>query len=780
MQERFFVRMKLNIRRNLLLPLAILLLGGQPAIVVAAEPASPAPPGVENSFFWDLGSPADLDAAQPAHVTTPDRVGPIGAESNVTYRLLKPGVYQASWTMPAFDFDAANEGAINGPFYLTIRFKDVAKDPVWVHTSKGGDGFYGSGFVGSFGGTGDGVWKEETVIIRRSMMRCRDGKTFGFLVNSVKGAIPIDWIHLWSAHAKLPDVQKRIAAALAAEAARRQAAKAALIGTFKDLGLPAPGPCPDYTPAEKDRGFRIFLPPINRQLFANSQPLEGELTNTCRKFACPGQFESISLAIRGLNELGKVSVTCGDLKGKTVVPLSKATIRWAVYSEQRIGSSWGKTYRVCPEQLAAARSLEVRPERLELAYLAFQVPRETPAGEYAGELTVSAEKGGKAVIPITLTVYPFRLEHPDHATHGQFYYMNWCDYSPFELQDMRDHGMDSMVAGLTPPVTSGPDGKAKIDEVGARKAFKRFQEMGFRSPLICDICRSSSAAANPAANSNNYTETIRQTIAIAGEYGFRDTGFFVLDEPHVSNTIARAKILLDWVKSVPEARSFVTTNPKAAEKLDPVLDYPCYSLGEMSTQTMAKIVGNKQTPMLYCTGFDVNPEPNRYISGFYFFKSGALSEHFFAYMAFAFDPFLDLDWGGRDWNVVYPSMDSPVHDPTVEWESMRAGVDDYRYLYTLKAMADRAGANGKTVAAGKARKVLDEVLAPVDTDGGKASGGPAVLEIEADVRLKGKQLTPEQIAGIKRQWTSGWYDQSRQQVAQAILDLQKATADNQP
>ena len=36
------------------------------------------------------------------------------------------------------------------------------------------------------------------------------------------------------------------------------------------LGLPDPGTRPPYSAAEKARGFRVFFPPINRALFANS------------------------------------------------------------------------------------------------------------------------------------------------------------------------------------------------------------------------------------------------------------------------------------------------------------------------------------------------------------------------------------------------------------------------------------------------------------------------------------------------------------------------------
>jgi hypothetical protein len=179
-----------------------------------------------------------------------------------------------------------------------------------------------------------------------------------------------------------------------------------------------------------------------------------------------------------------------------------------------------------------------------------------------------------------------------------------------------------------------------------------------------------------------------------------------------------------------------------------------------------------QTLMFYCPSFDVNPEFNRFRPGFYQARIGAFSSQYFAYMEFTGDPWCDLDGGNRDWNVAYPSMDSPYHDPTLEWEAMREGVYDYRYAFTLKTMAERAGKKGREAEAAKALEVLDEVLSAVDADGNKA-GGPAIA-IEADVRLKDRKLDAKQLAEAKALRTASWYGKSRRKIAQAITELKKA------
>ena len=107
-----------------------------------------------NYYTWNLGSAADMDSAKVPNLSPSDRFGAPGSEGEIKYRLLKPDVFQAAIRVPAFDFDANNYGAVNGVFFLRVRFKDIAKAPVFVHAGKGGCGFYGAGYVGSFGGAG--------------------------------------------------------------------------------------------------------------------------------------------------------------------------------------------------------------------------------------------------------------------------------------------------------------------------------------------------------------------------------------------------------------------------------------------------------------------------------------------------------------------------------------------------------------------------------------------------------------------------------------------------
>jgi hypothetical protein len=63
------------------------------------------------------------------------------------------------------------------------------------------------------------------------------------------------------------------------------------------------------------------------------------------------------------------------------------------------------------------------------------------------------------------------------------------------------------------------------------------------------------------------------------------------------------------------------------------------------------------------------------------------------------------------WGVVLPGPGGPI--PTVLWEARREGVDDYRYLLTLRTLRDRLAKAGRDDLAKQGTAVLERVLRDV-------------------------------------------------------------------
>jgi hypothetical protein len=80
------------------------------------------------------------------------------------------------------------------------------------------------------------------------------------------------------------------------------------------------------------------------------------------------------------------------------------------------------------------------------------------------------------------------------------------------------------------------------------------------------------------------------------------------------------------------------------------------------------------------------PDVMRFKAGFFFWKTGATGQYYWAYQYPRGNPYVELD--GIDWCAAYPGDDGPI--PTIEWEALREGIDDFRYVYTLERAIDGA------------------------------------------------------------------------------------------
>ena len=91
------------------------------------------------------------------------------------------------------------------------------------------------------------------------------------------------------------------------------------------------------------------------------------------------------------------------------------------------------------------------------------------------------------------------------------------------------------------------------------------------------------------------------------------------------------------------------------------------------------------------------------MSGFILEKSGCTGVMPWAYMSSSRDPYNDFD--GKDMCIAYPSKEEPI--PTLAWEAIREGVDDVRYLTTLKELIKKQKDTRKVQ---RAKKVISEIM----------------------------------------------------------------------
>jgi hypothetical protein len=125
----------------------------------------------------------------------------------------------------------------------------------------------------------------------------------------------------------------------------------------------------------------------------------------------------------------------------------------------------------------------------------------------------------------------------------------------------------------------------------------------------------------------------------------------------------------------------------------------------------------------------------------------------------------DLTEYTHNFNFVYPTPQELI--PTIGWEAVREGIDDYRYLHTLKKTVETAraaGAGEKTLKAAVA--LLEDVNRRIRTEN--------LREERARAKAQGQGTRDFERRPPQSEWTSAEYDRLRRRVVQAIAALNRA------
>jgi hypothetical protein len=190
--------------------------------------------------------------------------------------------------------------------------------------------------------------------------------------------------------------------------------------------------------------------------------------------------------------------------------------------------------------------------------------------------------------------------------------------------------------------------------------------------------------------------------------------FMPIDEPRIA---LRQKITLELfkaIKIVPGATIMCTTDI-GGNMLDiennSQADRKPLSPGEKERKSDRK-VWEYDNSAVDC----MNPCYTRYIYGYYTWRQdldGMNSWGPGTTENSRGDPYEDLDHEYSDYAITYPHSGGPLATPN--WEALREGIDDIRYVYQLERLCiNKAGVNPGLIA--EAEKFLDEIRGMCDFD----------------------------------------------------------------
>ncbi|MFP4055444.1 MAG: glycoside hydrolase domain-containing protein [Candidatus Brocadiia bacterium] len=503
---------------------------------------------------------------------------------------------------------------------------------------------------------------------------------------------------------------------------------------FAEVPPPASGPLP-ASASEEHRpfpGFVAFVPEGADAIAYNCRPVPADLERPLHVELARGEYEPATLGILAAADLPAVRLTVEPPRHGGTGDALAVDVRIARHWPQRV--SWRTTtYRIVPEMLEPNQPFSLAVGQVRQVWLTLHAPAEATPGPYAGRITVEAG-GRRRSRTLEARVLPFRLRRPEGVHWGLYSDSSrWRAYPDSqvraELADVAAHGITTLM--MYPPyhtTASYEGGKLSLDASEFVKYMAMAREAGLGEPWVLSFQALESTVRRllPAKSWADlefrkvYRDYARHFATLAEDEGWGECVWHAIDEPWTEEKLERAVRQLGAFKEA--GLTTFTTAGVVPPQLDRVLDVRCYSRGYLLGSPGVLAQRTEETRrsgdrLWYygsgCyTGQDGNAIGNRFVTGFLFWRSGAEGEWSWTFLRPRGDALDDFDGRGREHKdacTVYPSTSQAAPTPTLQWEGIREGIDDYRYACTLERLAKQKGGEAGRAALSALRRLTDAV-----------------------------------------------------------------------
>lgn len=474
-----------------------------------------------------------------------------------------------------------------------------------------------------------------------------------------------------------------------------------------------------------------------RQLYRTSVPQDFERIDTVSAFSVPGEYAVWHFAVHNPGaERVLRRLEPGDLEdgGGHRLPAAGIAVSQVEFWDYPRGPY---TYYEIPELIQPQEEVTLGAGENRIFWLQTRLPEDCAPGRYAMRLEVRC---GDSVLPLELNlrVLPFRLRTPPDMVWSVYSRMHVKPQSGYSdelsvryLRDMLDYGVTSLHRTL-----------------GGEKSVENFQRVrraaGMRGPVLVYGMRAEAAAAERCGKPlterwfddpeqrQAFVAVIRDFDGWMKKYGgdeYADWYYMGADEPHI-----RSMELAGWQNRLAREAGVRTAScvyaPRYVNELAPHLDLSCNSFIGQNQETWQELqaIGTRHRLGYWFLGGgcyggqEGGLMPNRLHSGFQSYKLGVTGHLSYTYQAYQRGPIGPMDnfSAGKSYAMTYPvarPTTERVSIFTLEWEGIREGITDYKYLYTLEAMIAEARQAGRNQAAAAAQRSLDEILGRIPWTG---------------------------------------------------------------
>ena len=482
----------------------------------------------------------------------------------------------------------------------------------------------------------------------------------------------------------------------------------------------SPNPPPQPTEADNARGYIPFVRNHLDLMPPTYTPSQAEIEGKLATFCSLGEHEPLSVGIYALRALKNVSATPSDLKTQ-----SGATLPANAVDVHSVRLLYKRSHYSLSDRMLVPTFLEEKPiaeapkGQSRQLWITVHVPSDAQPGEYQGSVTIHAEGAPEAAMPLRLEVLPIQLVEPKGIGFGMY------DWPPKDetkeascetkFRDMREHGMTTV--GLCANVGGkfeviGGRGRVTFDGTsGFEKALDAYKRAGFSEPVVwlmgSDVKKW--ALKQGPLDSDAFASAYKGVIESVVEEGKRRgwPEIIIQPEDEVFGDPQRFESCfrcLKLIKEIPGARTEMdgpNTNLERAKLTYPFTDLLVPAYGPLiygqrvyERQEWRDIMAqaHKEKKLVYYYNFDTtgwHPESMRFAFGFYIFATGADGIIEWAYAGSGAGAYDEFKGKSGTTTFFYPKTDEEQGGPSIGWEGVREGVDDYRYICTLQGLIAR-------------------------------------------------------------------------------------------
>jgi hypothetical protein len=378
---------------------------------------------------------------------------------------------------------------------------------------------------------------------------------------------------------------------------------------------------------------------------------------------------------------------------------------------------------------------DLDPGIRKLVWITVRVPPDARPGSYLGALEFEGKLVGEPPkpfrqrLPLSVHILSLALEEPRFERlifyRGSLDPGSGLDYvtEPIlsaELADIREEGFTGVTVYGQQKESAG-------------RQLELTRAAGFRGPVV-------------------FMDFSQEPAERARSLGLQPL-FFGVDEPRDEARLQRhlAKSRLIHSHQLPVVTtildSHLVSRLSDRRDLNEPLDIACYLLTPLHVQQMLSqsLPRGPRSVWYYWQSMMERPALHRFLAGFFLWRSGVngifpyVYQHIFSRDAGPYSEGTLAKGALRPHMTTYPSREGPI--PTLQWEAIREGIDDLRYLVTLEREIARtsscrgpSGLRARLNAQNSLRRLSSEVEAAasgLDLSGRRASDGTDAARYEA-------------------------------------------------